>query len=281
MDATRAPYQYVPLAVGGPTFRIAYLMPGPRTGAFECDLLEIPVTAKSGFSALSYACGDDEIVDRVLIRGRYIGITSNLAHALRRLRDEHQPRAFWIDALCINQYDLAEKNQQIPFMTHIYGSTSLVTIFLGLEEDGSKNIPNLCARIYKAFEKSGVQLEAGKRPVGDHKLPTQEYAKFGLPKATDDVWNHFRALVLRPWFTRVWIIQEAVLPADADVVCGDWTIPFTLLKRVLYFAIVLDLPVFSTPGSGIRTQALRILMFIQWLGGNRARSKRVKLLHLL
>src|ERR1700761_3001236 len=128
MATTRVPYKYVPLAASGSTFRIVYLMPGPRNGEFECDLLEIPTTAKSGFSALSYACGDDKIVDRVLIRGRYIGITSNLAHALRRLRDEHQPRAFWIDALCINQYDLAEKNEQIPFMTHIYENTTLVTI---------------------------------------------------------------------------------------------------------------------------------------------------------
>lgn len=37
----------------------------------------------------------------------------------------------WIDAICINQHDLAEKARQIPLMTRIYSTAARVLVWLG------------------------------------------------------------------------------------------------------------------------------------------------------
>lgn len=281
----RPAYQYKALAPNRSSFRIVYLMPGLQDSPLECDILEIPTNARSDFSALSYACGDPAVVDHVLVRGRTIGIGRNLADALQSLRRPDWPRALWIDALCINQIDTVEKSEQIPFMTHIYGNTKLVTIWLGLQENGSEGIPKLCHRVLEAFEKSGVQMEPGKRPSDAHSFAKDHYSQHELPVPTDKRWDWFRALLSRPWFTRIWIFQEAVLARETDVVCGQWTMPFNILTYTIYVATVLDLPVFPKPNVQSRTTAIRFMSFMQWLRGKlsnqQTKSERPKLIHLL
>ena len=44
----------------------------------------------------------------------------------------------------------------------------------------------------------------------------------GLPPWTDLRWRHLIGLLLRPWFSRVWIIQEAVLPARCNIYVGRY-----------------------------------------------------------
>jgi len=42
---------------------------------------------------------------------------------------------YWIDALCINQADVAEKNVQVPLMGRIYQGAVRVVAFLGQDGD--------------------------------------------------------------------------------------------------------------------------------------------------
>ena len=58
-------------------------------------------------------------------------IKPNLAAALRELRDEISVRILWIDAICINQSNPEERNQQVPMMADIYGQASRVCVWLG------------------------------------------------------------------------------------------------------------------------------------------------------
>jgi Heterokaryon incompatibility protein (HET) len=44
---------------------------------------------------------------------------------------------FWIDALCINQASIEEKNHQVAMMRKIYSSASFVLVWLGPEADDS------------------------------------------------------------------------------------------------------------------------------------------------
>lgn len=64
-----------------------------------------------------------------MCNGRTLSITESLYNALRRLHDEHT--VLWIDAICIDQSNDAEKNQQVPLMKNIYEAASLVLIWLG------------------------------------------------------------------------------------------------------------------------------------------------------
>ena len=60
-----------------------------------------------------------------------IGITHNLAIALRHLRHAKKPRILWIDALCINQDDLPERSAEVLEMGSIYSNARQVIVWLG------------------------------------------------------------------------------------------------------------------------------------------------------
>jgi hypothetical protein len=44
----------------------------------------------------------------------------------------------------------------------------------------------------------------------------------GLPHARAKTWKYFNAFWARPWFRRIWVIQEFVLAKDITMICGEW-----------------------------------------------------------
>jgi hypothetical protein len=66
-----------------------------------------------------------------------IPVTPNLETALLHLRKEGEVRKLWVDALCINQDDLIEKQQQVRLMSKIYPQARTVLCWLGPEEGDS------------------------------------------------------------------------------------------------------------------------------------------------
>jgi hypothetical protein len=65
-----------------------------------------------------------------------MSITESLFAALVRLRDGHNQRVLWADALCINQQDRQEKSRQVQMMSRIYSLAENVAVVLGTEWDG-------------------------------------------------------------------------------------------------------------------------------------------------
>jgi hypothetical protein len=61
-------------------------------------------------------------------------IRKNLYQALRSLRDvpshsnDARERVLWADAICINQNDLEERNQQVSIMAFIYSRAQTVLV---------------------------------------------------------------------------------------------------------------------------------------------------------
>jgi len=53
-------------------------------------------------------------------------VTANLFDALSHLRYFDRPRVLWVDALCINQADVSERNRQVAHMLTIYQAASRV-----------------------------------------------------------------------------------------------------------------------------------------------------------
>jgi hypothetical protein len=65
-------------------------------------------------------------------------IRSNLASALRHLRYQYKPRTLWIDAICINQEDYAERGDAVCHMGTIYKLANRVVVWFGPEERNSE-----------------------------------------------------------------------------------------------------------------------------------------------
>lgn len=105
--------------IGRSEIRVLILLPRKEYddlwGYFEVvDLDERPV-----YRALSYTWGEPIFSHTLHLVGGDLSITSTVSAALRRIRDVEKPAQLWIDALCINQNDVMEKNQQVEMMAKV------------------------------------------------------------------------------------------------------------------------------------------------------------------
>jgi hypothetical protein len=72
------------------------------------------------YEALSYVWGS-KTGDRLLYyEGKVVLTTQNCEEALRSLRRSSTARALWIDAICIDQTNLLERNAQVDLMGDVY-----------------------------------------------------------------------------------------------------------------------------------------------------------------
>ena len=125
-------FKYEPLATAS-TLRMV-LIP-PTDGSRGKEKLQLILQHKEfsevrkRYYALSYVWGDPDKVHTIGLNGQAFQVTDNLMFFLRRERTV--TLALWIDAICINQHDEAEKSEQIARMGEIYKNASLVYADLG------------------------------------------------------------------------------------------------------------------------------------------------------
>lgn len=87
------------------------------------------------YNSLSYVWGDPFPSVDIVLNGSRMAVTKNLESALRHLRDSSTPEVqrlpVWVDAICINQDDLKERNEQVRIMRHVYRKAHRVISYLG------------------------------------------------------------------------------------------------------------------------------------------------------
>ncbi|KAJ0280720.1 hypothetical protein COL940_006040 [Colletotrichum noveboracense] len=86
---------------------------------------------ETSYSALSYVWGSPIETQQIEINGRLFYITENLNDALWQLHRNGVDPWLWIDAICIQQSDLAEKTHQVGMMRDIFSNAATVYIWLG------------------------------------------------------------------------------------------------------------------------------------------------------
>ena len=193
------------------------------------------------YECLSYVWGTENS-DRVLWLDReVIAISKNLDRALGRLRHETESRFLWIDLVCINQQDLDERKQQVQLMYRIFGQAKHVIAYLGEEADGSQNVPDFLRQIQAAHSS----------PVCDTKgLWSEEDLKtLRLPPYQDEAWTMLQRFVMRAWFVRVWIMQEALAARNLEFMCGAWSLPAAPVVQTLMVAFAHKFACFGRPSS--------------------------------
>ncbi|KAF2730196.1 hypothetical protein EJ04DRAFT_445572, partial [Polyplosphaeria fusca] len=118
---------YTPLDPSRKEIRLLRILStGP---CLTCTLQVASLTQDLYYHALSYVWGDPAAEHEILVNETAIKIAGNLYHALHDISSGQ--RYLWVDALCINQRDIPEKNTQIPLMADIYRDAALVLSWLG------------------------------------------------------------------------------------------------------------------------------------------------------
>jgi hypothetical protein len=176
------------------------------------------------FDALSYVWGQE--TNRVFIQvldpvscgiNTVLEVRPSLALALRYLRYTKGKRTIWIDAICINQNDINERNIQVQGMWRIYRYAHRTVAWLGAEVEGSTSA-------IKALKHIGSELVE----LRDFRLlPSPGSSGRFLHETSqdidlaEDVWKAIYDLIDRPYFERLWIVSEIALSAARLILqCG-------------------------------------------------------------
>ncbi|KAI2469715.1 heterokaryon incompatibility protein-domain-containing protein [Annulohypoxylon bovei var. microspora] len=193
-----------------PHIRLVTLKPGIWSDEINCSINIVPFDGSQTYEALSYVWGDRQNKKSIRLDDHNIEVTDNLWLAMRRLRKPSTPRVVWIDAICINQDDNDEKSHQVGMMGDIYRGCTNCVIWLG--ESAEKADPDVqSVSAVRAIELLG--LLASDRHLPD--LPCFSTVRGQRTDITKKYEDHFAALgqlLDLPWWRRIWVIQELVLP---------------------------------------------------------------------
>ncbi|KAH9206220.1 heterokaryon incompatibility, partial [Leptodontidium sp. 2 PMI_412] len=145
------------------------------------------------YEALSYTWGDATKCQTIECNGKNFGVSQNLFDALINIRLSDKRRTIWIDALCINQENDAEKSEQVRYMYAIYRAATRVIVWLGIEADDSDFTMRAMAFVGSRKNRATIM-----RRDHNHECLVQ------LARLIKGI----ETLTTRPWFFRSWIRQE-------------------------------------------------------------------------
>jgi hypothetical protein len=129
-------FTYTPLDTSADGIRLVILEPSITTeGVLKCRLVHVTFGQMPKYEALSYTWGIEDPQNAIMLNDKMFPVRPNLRDALLRLRDIDKERVLWIDAICINQDDIPERNQQVRNMPHIYSRAQMVLLWLGNENE--------------------------------------------------------------------------------------------------------------------------------------------------
>jgi hypothetical protein len=193
MDCATSLYRYCDLLHEPDSIRLLRLLPSKdKNAVIRCKLFNYSIQ-ESGqrthpYDALSYVWGKSHKPWPIVrIRKHVLPVTPNLYEALSHLRHCSIERILWVDAICINQDNIKEKEQQIRFMADVFGQANRVVVWLGTAADNSDQA---LEEIRVAGGKE-ILAAGGKTSINSSNKETIQQAVL--------------ALLGRPWFRRIWV----------------------------------------------------------------------------
>ncbi|OCT53161.1 hypothetical protein CLCR_09474 [Cladophialophora carrionii] len=177
------------------------------------ELYHSKLSWRPEYVALSYSWGSSDRQSKVniVVDGRTFEVSRNLADALYKLR-QNNISTVWVDAICINQKDNIEKSREVTRMFAIYRTAQMVIIWLGLHTSSEDDMHELVAAA-DDIERPASRLSHSNAP--DFKLAALEQ------------------LLSRPYWARVWVIQEVAAAKQARIFWGSYIFDLRSLETLL------------------------------------------------
>ncbi|TKA83438.1 hypothetical protein B0A55_00320 [Friedmanniomyces simplex] len=198
-----------------------------------CKLTDVKRGYPLAYTAISYTWGDaSKPLRNIICDGQAMSVTRNCHTVLSTLRRLGLAGPFWIDALCINQTDVLERNAQVAVMGDVFRDAPLTVVFLCEQDyDGVRApvvslpeleyVPGDANDLEELAE--GELFEMYEVVVSPHLVEARKTRTILKPEI----------FYYSPWFTRTWIVQEVMLSQHLSVLTEHChaLVPWSVVSR--------------------------------------------------
>jgi hypothetical protein len=251
-------YQYT--AIGPGHIRLLRYVPSSKGSKINLQIQVFDRRTKPRYAALSYVWGEKTPRQTISLEGCRFDTGPNLYNALRSMR-KGLPEWFWIDAICIDQNNISERNEQVREMTETYAKATFVASWIGL-----------CDELI--------------RPVFSLDVRTQNLSNLPPPQQRK-LTAALRQLCQLEYWTRIWIQQELLLNPNIVLFCGEFMQPLHPLiewSGLQGRSLILQSDLFHSLETGSEWVSWRkapVLRLLTWAGYHQSTDVRDKLFALL
>jgi hypothetical protein len=173
---------------------------------YNLETVAVKELHQTRYKALSYIWGHAHSaseIREIRIDNQAFHIRQNLFDFMAAAATRGESGLFFIDAICINQLDLEERQFQVQLMSRIYRCASEVIAWLGVPE---------------ADQLDNVEALSHAR--------SHELAGW-----TARQWAGYRYLSHHRYWRRTWIVQEVLLASSITIWCGPFSPPLAIFSR--------------------------------------------------
>ncbi|KAF1912729.1 heterokaryon incompatibility protein-domain-containing protein [Ampelomyces quisqualis] len=210
IDAPTMNFRYMPMDMIADEVRVMCIMPAKDGSApIVLHVAHCPIKCEVTYMALSYRWGTDKTPEKIVMNGQRMSIRQNLAEAIRALRMQEQIVPIWIDALSINQENVAERGREVRRMGKIYHHAMSVYSIVGAADEDTQNVCKFISELVRHpvvrindlndfhFDDWGSSGDGGFW-YGENRIEPQRLVKLCVAL--------YRFLT-REYFRRCWILQ--------------------------------------------------------------------------
>ena len=205
--------------------RLLSLDTADETYPLSCILRSHELKSCPPYIALSYEWGEVEPQVQIMVNGLYLRIRHNLFLFLSLLKARQRRGSlskdllYWIDAICIDQEDLSERNVQVAMMGIIYHKAESVFDWSGWPQCWNPELT------FGFIQQSSCPVDVGndsrERSIAKNilwELTYSEVSQMILQMCSCRYWS------------RRWIVQEILLARDVTIMCGENGLSWTALN---------------------------------------------------
>lgn len=212
-EQTKYHFRHKPLDTYQQSIRLVRISP-QADGDLEFELQHFAFKQRPQYRAVSYMWGRG-LLWTIKINDQPFQVKENLYNLLKTMSAAADSGYLWIDQICIDQTDIFERNQQVSFMSDIYGAAQEVVIWLGV-----------CGQEHEetaAFINHFVAHELGSRS----ETATCRY------RSAQVLSQSLRCFLNNQYWTRLWIVQEILKARALIVKWGTFEIRWPALCSML------------------------------------------------
>lgn len=212
----------------------------PPLDRFHISIINFPLETAPQYHAISYTWGDAEYETEITVVTdtglRRITVRGNCAEVLQQVAHLKTTAYYWVDAICIDQTNDAEKGSQVALMGTVFGQAERVLACFGMDWGDSEFMAKMLQDFDTHVASAGCSLAVSM--TEDHTRTEEKnkclyHCQEFLEEQSD--WNILRLcqelddFTSHPYFHRIWTLQELFLAQRLSLFIGYQELPLAAL----------------------------------------------------